>query len=60
MIYLEWSNLTQEIDNLEKLREYVRIHKTPKDAEVRMRIQIPLCALEDIVQHIEYEKGKCL
>jgi len=60
MIYLEINKVTQEIDNLAKLRELVKANKIPGDAEVRMRIKLPLCALEDIVQYLEHEKGKVL
>lgn len=60
MIILEWLNLTAEVENLEKLREYIRIHHVPDTAHVKMRIKIPLCAMEDIIQYIDHEKGKVL
>jgi hypothetical protein len=60
MIALEWSNLTTEIKNINDLKEYIRIHQIPETAIVRMRIKIPITALDGVVEEIQDHGGKVL
>jgi hypothetical protein len=60
MIALEWNNLTTELKTLNDLMEYIRIHHIPETAIVRMRIKIPITALEGVVEEIQDHGGKVL